>query len=124
MFSRAGGLRTGSRGLQPVGHPTPLTIAHPFAFRYNTVVQNLSVSTMAEHDCRQALERIIRADERLWSILEAARDCDLPDWFVGAGVIRNVAWDHLHGYREPTPCADVDIAFFDPHDLSPARDRV
>jgi hypothetical protein len=78
---------------------------------------------MIEHDCRQALERVIRADQRLWSILAAARDCDLPDWFVGAGIIRNAVWDHLHGYREPTPCADVDVAFFDPYDLTSARDQ-
>jgi hypothetical protein len=38
-------------------------------------------------------------------------------------VIRNVVWDHLHGYREPTPCKDVDLAFFDPHDLRPERDE-
>jgi uncharacterized protein len=78
---------------------------------------------MIDHDHGQALERIIRANQQLWSILEAARDCDLPDWFVGAGIIRNAVWDHLHGYREPTPCTDVDVAFFDPHDLTPARDQ-
>ena len=38
-------------------------------------------------------------------------------------MIRNLVWDSLHCFAEPTPCADVDIAFFDPHDLSPQRDR-
>lgn len=56
-------------------------------------------------------------------ILRAARACNPPDWLVGGGVIRNVVWDHLHGYREPTPCKDVDLAFFDPHDLRPERDE-
>ena len=36
---------------------------------------------------------------------------DLPDWFVGAGAIRNTVWDYLHGYTVPTPLADVDVAF-------------
>jgi hypothetical protein len=56
------------------------------------------------------------------SVLRAARAVDLPDWYVGAGVIRNVAWDYLHGYAVPMPLADVDIVFFDPQDLTPERD--
>jgi uncharacterized protein len=78
---------------------------------------------MAEHDNRRDIERIIRSNAWLWSILTVVRDSALPDWFVGAGVMRNVVWDHLHGYHKPTPCADVDVAFFDPHDLSPTRDQ-
>jgi hypothetical protein len=79
---------------------------------------------MAAHDCQRAFERIIRANAGLWSILQAARACALPDWYIGAGAIRNVVWDHLHDYREPTPCVDVDVAFFDPYDLSPTRDQL
>jgi hypothetical protein len=56
-------------------------------------------------------------------ILHVVRACDPPDWLVGAGVIRTVVWDQLHGYAEPTPVADVDVAYFDPDDLSPERDR-
>jgi hypothetical protein len=32
-------------------------------------------------------------------------------------------WDHLHGFTEPTPPGDIDLAFFDPVDLSRARGR-
>jgi uncharacterized protein len=78
---------------------------------------------MSEQIYRARLEGLISSDKRLWSILATARDCDPPDWFVGAGVIRNLVWDNLHGYAEPTPCADVDLAFFDPHDLSSERDQ-
>jgi hypothetical protein len=56
-------------------------------------------------------------------LLEAVRECDPPDWLVGAGVIRNLVWDHLHGYQQPTPLTDVDVIFFDPADLSPERDQ-
>src|SRR5438094_4452456 len=42
---------------------------------------------------------------------------------VGGGVIRNVVWDHLHGYARPTPVADVDVAFFDCDDLSSQREQ-
>ena len=32
-------------------------------------------------------------------------------------------WDRLHGYTEPTPPGDVDLAFFDPADLSREHGR-
>jgi hypothetical protein len=66
----------------------------------------------------QKLKQLIYSNTWFMAILRTARECNLPDWFVGAGVIRNLAWDFLHGYRQPTPVADVDVAFFDPNDLS------
>ena len=76
---------------------------------------------MTPHE--RELERLVLGDSWLLGVLEAARDCALPDWLVGAGVIRDLVWDHLHGYRERTPARDVDLVFFDPHDVSPERDR-
>jgi uncharacterized protein len=76
-----------------------------------------------EDGYERELRRLIRADERLMEILAAVRDCGPPDWLLGAGVIRNLVWDHAHGHAEPTPSADVDVAFFDPDDLTPERDR-
>lgn len=55
-------------------------------------------------------------------ILRMVRRCDPPDWLVGAGVIRNLVWDHLHCYSQPNLPRDIDVAFFDPADLSPERD--
>ena len=40
-----------------------------------------------------------------------------------SGVIRNLVWDRLHGYEEPTPVKDVDVAFFDPDNMSRERDK-
>lgn len=54
--------------------------------------------------------------------LAAARDVAPPDWLVGAGAIRDAVWDLAHG-RDPAPPRDVDVAFFDPADLSPGRDE-
>jgi hypothetical protein len=79
---------------------------------------------MSEQDFERRLKQIIKADSWTMSLLEAAHDCDPPDWLIGAGVIRNLVWDHLHGYMQRTPVADVDVAFFDPDDLSPERDQV
>lgn len=68
------------------------------------------------------LKQLISQNERVMTLLQTVRRCDPPDWLVGAGVIRNLVWDHLHGYTEPHLPRDIDVAFFDPADLSPERD--
>jgi len=74
-------------------------------------------------DQAKELERILRSNTWFMSVLRAARAANLPDWFVGAGAIRNVVWDHLHGHAVPTVLPDVDVVFFDPQDLTTARDE-
>jgi hypothetical protein len=64
------------------------------------------------------LEAIVRGTPSLVLALEAAREVGAPDWLIGAGAVRTAVWDHLHGFTEPTPPGDVDLAFFDPADLS------
>jgi hypothetical protein len=78
---------------------------------------------MDEQANTQQLISILRSNAWFMRVLEAVRRCDPPDWLVGAGVIRNIVWDHLHGFQQPTPLADVDVIFFDPDDLSPERDH-
>ena len=68
------------------------------------------------------LQSILRSNDWFMAVLRAARAADLPEWFVGAGAVRSTVWDSLHGYTVPTPLTDVDVAFFDPRDLTPARD--
>jgi hypothetical protein len=68
------------------------------------------------------LERLIRGCPWLVRVLEAARDCGPPDWWVGAGVLRDLVWDGLHGGFDPGRVKDVDLAFFDPDDFSEARE--
>ena len=64
------------------------------------------------------LERLIRASSWLMEILRVARACHPPDWWVGAGVLRDLVWDGLHDGFDPARVKDVDLAFFDPTDLS------
>ena len=78
---------------------------------------------MKEHRYERELRQLFRANDWFMTILETARDCDPPNWFVGGGVIRNIVWDYLHGYTQPILLNDVDVAFFDPDDLSPERDQ-
>ncbi|WOB06902.1 nucleotidyltransferase family protein [Piscinibacter gummiphilus] len=55
--------------------------------------------------------------------LKAARSLGLPSWCIGAGVVRNLVWDHLHGFKAETPAEDIDFVFFEPNNLSPELER-
>jgi uncharacterized protein len=68
------------------------------------------------------LDKLIRGSDWFMDVLRAARDCDPPDWWIGAGVIRDLVWDELHGDFDPDKVKDVDLAFFDASDLSRERD--
>ncbi len=50
--------------------------------------------------------------------LRAVASSDLPDAWVGAGVIRDLVWGQLHEGFRPEAVKDIDVAFFDPCDLS------
>jgi hypothetical protein len=74
-------------------------------------------------DNEDRLRQMVLTSEWLMDALRAVRTIDLPDWVVGSGAIRNLVWDELHGYTEPTPVNDVDVAYFDPSDVTRERDR-
>lgn len=42
-----------------------------------------------------------------------ARALALPSWCIGAGAVRNLVWDHLHGHPSPSRLPDIDLAYFD-----------
>ena len=67
------------------------------------------------------LRALVRASPVLMDALRAARGADPPDWLVNAGAIRDLVWDALHD-RPPAIPRDVDVGFFDPGDLTPARE--
>jgi len=45
-------------------------------------------------------------------LLQAVQALQLPDCFIAAGFVRNLVWDHLHGYT-PTSLNDVDVIYYD-----------
>ena len=75
-------------------------------------------------DQARELVGIIEANSWFMEILRVVPKRELPDWCVGAGVIRNIVWDYLHSHATPSPLADVDVAFFDLSDLSREKDLV
>lgn len=55
--------------------------------------------------------------------LQAARSLKLSSWCIGAGAVRNLVWDHLHGFKTETPAEDIDVVFFDASNLSQEFER-
>ena len=60
----------------------------------------------------QRLKHLIQADSVRMEILTLVATLELPDCYVAAGFIRNLVWDHLHGYPA-TPLNDIDVIYFD-----------
>ncbi|MGN6525735.1 MAG: nucleotidyltransferase family protein [Burkholderiaceae bacterium] len=77
----------------------------------------------ADDGRRRALAGLARGTPWFLDALRAARALGLADWCIGAGAVRNLAWDALHGHATPSALADVDLAFFDAGDLSAAREQ-
>jgi hypothetical protein len=69
------------------------------------------------------LVRAVRSSGWLMEVLRAARTVDLPDWWIGGGVLRNLIWDGQHGGFDPRGVRDVDLTYYDAADLDPARDE-
>jgi len=47
--------------------------------------------------------------------LAAVRSLGLSSWCIGAGAVRALVWDSLHGFQEPSEVGDLDVAYFDAH---------
>ena len=57
-------------------------------------------------------------------VLDQARRLGLPDWFVGAGAIRDLVWDVRFGAGfDAAAIEDIDLVYFDPHDVSKDREH-
>ena len=69
------------------------------------------------------LVSIIEATPWFMRALRVVRDMALPNWCIGAGALRNVVWDSLHGYAAFSLPRDIDLALFDTTDLSREHDR-
>jgi len=61
---------------------------------------------------------LVAQDEWMMEVLREVRKLDLPDWWIGAGFIRNKVWDVLHGYQQRTPLNDIDVIYFDPKNIA------
>ena len=65
------------------------------------------------NDQTQALVAMVRASTPLMQALRAVRSLGLQSWCIGAGAVRSLVWDTLHGFAEASPLGDVDVVYFD-----------
>jgi hypothetical protein len=68
---------------------------------------------MPSNDLEQRLVQIVRSSPALMEMLAAARSLNLHSWCIGAGVVRSMVWDHLHGFGEQSHYDDVDVVYHD-----------
>jgi len=71
----------------------------------------------------RALQQIVRGSPWFLDALHAVRSLRLAAWCIGAGALRNLVWDRLHGHAEPTPPADIDVACFEAERLDREYER-
>lgn len=66
-------------------------------------------------DCsfEQRLVAMVRSSSSLMAALETTRSLGLSSWCIGAGAVRSLVWDTLHGFEKPSPLDDVDVVYFD-----------
>lgn len=80
-------------------------------------------ASLGDERVGELLDRL-RAESWLLRALDAVAASGLPDAWIGAGVIRDVVWGQRDGGFDPAAVKDIDVAFFDPGDLSRQRDEV
>ena len=68
------------------------------------------------------LQTLLLADPLRMQALNAVRELQLPDGWIGAGLVRDAVWDHLHGYGQRPVTGDVDVVWFDAERCDPALD--
>ena len=71
---------------------------------------------------QQELQRLLLTDPLRMQALCAVRELQLPDAWIGAGLVRDAVWDHLHGYGQRPVTGDVDVVWFDAQRCDPALD--
>jgi len=67
------------------------------------------------------LARVIGADDWMMEVLAVAEGLALPDWWIGAGFLRNKVWNVIEG-KDAEPTRDVDLVYFNAHDRQAETD--
>jgi hypothetical protein len=73
-------------------------------------------------DAARALGDLLRRNDWIMAALHDVERSGLPDAWIGAGALRDIVWGERYGRFDPADVRDIDVAFFDPADLSRERD--
>jgi hypothetical protein len=87
------------------------------------------LEAMAAHDAPPPPDRadeltdILTSSDWFLAAMDRVATVDPPQWWVGAGVIRDLVWDtRFGGGFDPARLKDVDVAYFDGTDLTADRE--
>ena len=61
---------------------------------------------------------ILRATPWFMGALSAVARVQIPNWCIGAGAVRDAVWDALGMHHPAQLPRDIDVAYFDPSDVS------
>lgn len=67
------------------------------------------------------IDELVKNDHWMMQVLAVAEQLDLPDWWIGAGFLRNKIWNHLEG-NDAERTRDVDLVYYNSDDASPEAD--
>lgn len=71
--------------------------------------------------CVDDISELINNDEWMMQVLKAAEALNLPDWWIGAGFIRNKIWNYMEN-KNPEPSRDIDLVYYNESDKSAETD--
>lgn len=68
---------------------------------------------ISEKTLEEQLIQMVSSSPELMDLLDAARRLELTSWCIGAGAVRSLVWDRLHGFTAPSHYDDVDVVYYD-----------
>ena len=71
---------------------------------------------------RRLIDHVLGCDALL-RVLSAAEEMAFPDWYVVAGALAQSVWNTTLGHAPLHDVDDVDVVYFDSHDLTEATER-
>lgn len=69
------------------------------------------------------IAEFIQQSDFMMESLKVAESAGLPDWFIGAGFIRDTVWDIQHGFTLKYKYKDLDLGYYDKDNQSERADN-
>lgn len=67
---------------------------------------------ITQPELERKLVAMVRSSSTLMALM-AVRSLGLTSWCIGAGAVRSLVWDTLHGFEKPSMLEDIDVVYFD-----------
>ena len=71
------------------------------------------MTSKSQAHLEQRLTGMVASSTELMAALDAALLLGLQSWCIGAGAVRSLVWDALHGFDRRTAVEDMDLVYFD-----------